>query len=87
LVILHRIPYPIAERIFFAINESDLKPENEGKHMTIPVGRIKSEGRMQDAGVTVKFVRCDSTQYPPACRAEIIGQILAAPTVNIDTPP
>jgi len=79
LVILHRIPYPIAERIFFAISETDLKPENDGQERTIPVGRVKSEGRLQDAGILVRFVRCDSTEYPPACRAEIIGQIIAVP--------
>lgn len=91
MVILHRIPYPIAEKALEAVTDDLFDPDKDGHEFTVPVGRIKSEGRMQEAGVRVRMILCHPATekgeaIPPACRAVILGQIVAVPTLNIDSP-
>lgn len=75
MIVLHRIPFPVAERVFFAVGEDELRPERHGEELTIPVGKVRSGNQLVPAGVRVRFVRCYSPHYPPACRLEIIGTI------------
>lgn len=84
MVILHRIPHDVAERALEAITDHELSIRRDGEETTIPVGRVRQGMSLCDAGVRIRFVLCQvhfeaDQPCPPACRAEVVGQIIAVP--------
>jgi len=84
MVILHRIPYNIAEKAIEAITDHELEIRRDGEETTIPVGQVRQGMTLHNAGVRIRFVLCgqhieDGKPCPPSCRAEVVGQIIAVP--------
>lgn len=76
MVVLAVIPAHIAQRVYFRIEESELDPANAGSEKTIPIGNVRSGGRLIPAAVHGVFVL---NRDGNACRFEIMGKVEVAP--------